>query len=75
MSTTTYRQFCVVVRVELDDASAHRYQVAGTISQLKDGTAAYAMITIKEFATEKAAYEFALQKAREWIEQHPQGAN
>ena len=72
MSTTTYRQFCVVIRVELDDASAHRYEVAGTISQLEEGTAAYAMITVKEFANGKAAHEFGLPKARDWIE-HAQG--
>ena len=74
MSTTTYRQFCVVIRVELDDASAHRYQVACTISHLKDEAIAYTMLTVKEFANEKAAHEFGLQKAREWIE-HAQGAN
>ena len=70
MSTIAYRQFCVVIRVEEDDASAHRYQVTGKISRLEDGTAAYAIITIKEFANEKAAHEFGLQKAREWIDKH-----
>ena len=71
---STIRQFSIVIRVEPDGLSANRYQVFTQVSPIADKTTPHTVIAVQKFANEKAAHEFGLQKAREWIE-HAQGGN
>lgn len=64
-----YKDFYVIVQVKLD--TGRRFDVIGQIRRIEDETQlARTWAVCKEFASEKAAYEFGLQKARAWIDEH-----
>ena len=68
-----YKQFHIVVRVEIkSDGDGERcYEISGQIRRVKDETDSVRnWLLCKEFETEQAAYAYALQEARAWIDEH-----
>jgi len=64
-NTVRYKQFDIIVDVELEKWPATRYRV---IAKVQGFERARAWMTLQEFTDEKAAYEFGLQLARAWID-------
>ena len=71
MDAVRYKEFCIVVKVQLEANSKNRFQVVSEISASSDERQLVrTWATVQEFASEKAAYEFGLQQARAWIDEH-----
>jgi len=70
MDAVQYKGFNIVVKVERELGTPNKFKVIGQIHQ--DPPQAPVMrnwLAVREFASEKAAYEFGLQEARAWIDE------
>lgn len=71
MDAVQYKEFYIVIKVQLEANTKYRFQV---VSQIRAGLDEAQLVrtlgTVKEFASEKAAFEFGLQRARAWIDEH-----
>ena len=73
MDAVQYKEFFIVVHVQLEPNTKNRFHVVSEIRAASDETQLVrTWATVKEFASEKAAYEFGLQRARAWIDEHAQ---
>jgi hypothetical protein len=71
MDAVQYKDFYIVVKVQLEVNTKNRFQVVSEIRAASDETQLLrTLATVKEFTSEKAAYEFGLQRARAWIDEH-----
>ena len=65
-----YKQFDLTLRVNLN-GSPSRFDIFWKIRRVEDKTnVVHNRFTSKEFESEKSAYEFGLQQARAWIDEH-----
>ena len=62
-----YKQFDIAIRANFD-GSPMKFDIVWQIRSVKD--LVFSRFTSKEFASEKAAYEFGLQETRRWIDEH-----
>ena len=70
MDAVQYKGFYIFVKVRRDSASRTSLEVVSQICRVPDETQLVRnWMTIQEFVSSKAAYEFGLQEAREWIDE------
>ena len=70
-STVRYKQFTITVKVELESVTVNRYQISCHMRRVGDETKQPSFLfTSKKFASPQAAYEFGLQEAWTWIDEH-----
>ena len=71
MGAVQYKEFYIIVKVQLETNAKNRFQV---VSEIRSSPGETQLVrtwaTVKEFVSEKAAYEFGLQRARAWIDEH-----
>ena len=65
-----YKRFDIAIRANLD-GSPGRFDVVWQIRRVEDNSnLVHSRFISKEFDSEKAGYEFGLQEARTWIDEH-----
>jgi hypothetical protein len=71
MDAIQYKQYYIAVKIQFDGTTRARFQIVGQISRdLQKTDIVYNWIAFQEFTSDKAAYEFGLQRARAWIDEH-----
>ena len=71
MDAVRYKEFYIVVKFQLEANTKNRFQVVSEIRASSDERQLVrTWATVQEFASEKAAYEFGLQQAHVWIDEH-----
>ena len=63
-----YKQFDLIVKVELENSSSTGYEIITTARQIDITQRQRTCLIFKEFDSEKAAYEYGLQDGRAWID-------
>ena len=70
MDAVQYKGLYIFVKVQRDSASGTSLQVVSQICRAPDETQLLRnWMTIQEFVSERAAYEFGLREARAWIDE------
>lgn len=71
MDAVQYKESYIVVHVQLEPNTKNRFHVVSEIRASSDETKLVrTWATVHDFVSEKAAYEFGLQRARAWIDEH-----
>ena len=67
MDAVHYKGFYIVVNVEIERETENKFKVTSQII----GTRLWRnRLAVREFDSEQAAYEFGLQAAQAWIDEH-----
>ena len=71
MKAIPYKSLYIFVKVQPERTTRNTFKVAaGIYPNPKETPVMRSWLAIKEFASEEAAYQFGLQEARAWIDEH-----
>ena len=70
MDAVHYKGFYIVIKVERETET--KFKVSNQLSRNPEGAPVMrSWLVVREFASERTAYEGGLLEARAWIDEHP----